>query len=151
MLDPENKLAKISKEEKERNDKIRMEEACAYAKETMFHKPDGFFENLRDSVSDVHPELWRLLMSSNVYDIWQRPVLDNKTRALIAVAVLTAIGAPYQVDKLVKVALANGITEDEIYEALIQCIPEIGFNLTWTGMKAAKAAIASYNEGKSDF
>ena len=151
MKDPENKLVKISKEEKERIDKIRMDEACAYAKKTMFHQPEGYFENLRDAVSGVHPELWRTMMSLVVYDIWQRPILDNKTRALIAVAVLTAIGAPYQVDKLVKVGLANGATEEEIYEALLQCLPEIGFNLTWTGMKAAKAAIESYKAGKSEF
>ncbi|MFT3777848.1 MAG: 4-carboxymuconolactone decarboxylase [Ottowia sp.] len=52
-------------------------------------------------------------------DVWQRPGLDLKTRSLITVAMLTALGRQHELKGHVRGALNNGATVDEIQEVLL--------------------------------
>ena len=52
-------------------------------------------------------------------DVWQRPGLDLKTRSLITVAMLTALGRQHELKGRVRGALNNGATEAEIQEVLL--------------------------------
>ena len=52
-------------------------------------------------------------------DVWQRPGLDLKTRSLITVAMLTALGKQHELKGHVRGALNNGATPEEISEVLL--------------------------------
>ena len=52
-------------------------------------------------------------------DVWQRPGLDLKTRSLITVAMLTALGKQHELKGHVRGALNNGATTAEIQEVLL--------------------------------
>lgn len=52
-------------------------------------------------------------------DVWQRPGLDLKTRSLITVAMLTAMGKQNELKGHVRGALNNGATPQEIQEVLL--------------------------------
>jgi 4-carboxymuconolactone decarboxylase len=52
-------------------------------------------------------------------DTWQRPGLDLKTRSLITVAFLTALGKQHELKSHVRGALNNGATPAEIQEVLL--------------------------------
>lgn len=52
-------------------------------------------------------------------DVWQRPGLDLKTRSLITVAMLTALGKQHELRGHVRGALNNGVTPQEIQELLL--------------------------------
>ena len=52
-------------------------------------------------------------------DVWQRPGLDLKTRSLITVAMLTALGRQHELKGHVRGALNNGATVEEIQEVLL--------------------------------
>jgi 4-carboxymuconolactone decarboxylase len=52
-------------------------------------------------------------------DVWQRPGLDKKTRSLITVAMLTALGKQNELKGHVRGALNNGATVAEIQEVLL--------------------------------
>ena len=52
-------------------------------------------------------------------DVWQRPGLDMKTRSLITVAFLTALGKQHELKGHVRGALNNGPTAAEIQEVLL--------------------------------
>ena len=52
-------------------------------------------------------------------DVWQRPGLDMKTRSLITVAFLTALGKQHELKGHVRGALNNGATAQEIQEVLL--------------------------------
>ena len=52
-------------------------------------------------------------------DTWQRPGLDLKTRSLITVAMLTALGKQHELKGHVRGALNNGATVEEIQEVLL--------------------------------
>jgi 4-carboxymuconolactone decarboxylase len=50
---------------------------------------------------------------------WTRPGLDRKTRSMLNLAILTALGRPHELGIYVKGALATGVSVDEIKEVLI--------------------------------
>ena len=52
-------------------------------------------------------------------DVWQRPGLDLKTRSLVTVAMLTALGKQNELKGHVRGALNNGATAEEIQEVLL--------------------------------
>lgn len=52
-------------------------------------------------------------------DVWQRPGLDRKTRSLVTVAMLTALGKQHELKGHVRGALNNGATVQEIQEVLL--------------------------------
>ena len=52
-------------------------------------------------------------------DVWQREGLDRKTRSLITVAILTALGKQHELRGHVRGALNNGVTAEELQEVLL--------------------------------
>lgn len=68
---------------------------------------------------------------------WTRPGLDRRTRSLLNLAMLTALGRPAELKLHVKGALANGVTVDEIKEALLHATVYCGIP---AGLDAFKAA-----------
>lgn len=68
---------------------------------------------------------------------WTRPGLDRRSRSLMNLAMLTALGKPAELKLHVKGALNNGLTPDEIKEALIHASVYCGIP---AGLEAFKAA-----------
>ena len=52
-------------------------------------------------------------------DVWQRPGLDRRTRSLITVAMLVAMGKQHELKGHVRGALNNGVTAAELQEVLL--------------------------------
>jgi 4-carboxymuconolactone decarboxylase len=57
---------------------------------------------------------------------WSRPGLDAKTRSMINLAMLTALGRFDELGIYVKGALRTGVTVEEIQEVLLHAIPYCG-------------------------
>lgn len=51
--------------------------------------------------------------------VWQRPGLDRRTRSLVTVAILTALGKQHELKGHVRGALNNGATREELQEVLL--------------------------------
>jgi 4-carboxymuconolactone decarboxylase len=60
-------------------------------------------------------------------EIWFRPGLERRQRALVAVAGFTALRLPEQVGKFGQSALNVGLSRTEVIEAIIQTAPYTGF------------------------
>jgi 4-carboxymuconolactone decarboxylase len=69
--------------------------------------------------------------------VWNRPGLDRRTRSLVNLAMLTALGKPAELKLHVKGALTNGVTVDEIKEVLVQASVYCGIP---AGLQAFRAA-----------
>ncbi|MEX1167044.1 MAG: 4-carboxymuconolactone decarboxylase [Hydrogenophaga sp.] len=52
-------------------------------------------------------------------DVWQRKGLDRKTRSLVTVAMLTALGKQHELKGHLRGALNNGATVEELQEVLL--------------------------------
>ncbi|MBS0641304.1 MAG: carboxymuconolactone decarboxylase family protein, partial [Proteobacteria bacterium] len=60
-------------------------------------------------------------------EIWFRPGLEHRQRALVAVAGFTALRLPEQVAKFGQSALNMGLTQEQVIEAIITTAPLTGF------------------------
>jgi len=74
-------------------------------------------------------------------DIWTRPSLDRKARSLVTMAVMIALRQPNEFGIHMNIALNNGLTLDEIEEALIQTLPYVGYPAVATALAAANKVI----------
>jgi 4-carboxymuconolactone decarboxylase len=78
-------------------------------------------------------------------DIWERPQLSKRDRSLITVSVLTALYRTEQLRGHVTRALNNGVTRDEIIEA----ITHVTFYSGWPcGVNAAAVAKEVFEAAK---
>ncbi len=69
--------------------------------------------------------------------VWTRPGLDRRTRSILNLAMLTALNKPAELKLHVKGALTNGVTVEEIKEALLHATVYCGIP---AGLEAFKAA-----------
>ena len=75
-------------------------------------------------------------------EIWFRPGLERRQRALVAVAGFTALRLPEQVGKFGQSALNMGLSKTEVIEAIIQTAPYTGFPPALNALGALSAAFA---------
>ena len=75
-------------------------------------------------------------------EIWFRPGLEHRQRALVAVAGLTALRLPEQAGKFGQSALNVGLSKTEVIEAIIQTAPYTGFPPALNALGALSAAFA---------
>jgi 4-carboxymuconolactone decarboxylase len=72
---------------------------------------------------------------------WTRPGLDRRTRSLINLAMLTALGKPNELKLHVRGALNNGVSVAEIQEALLHATVYCGIPAGLEAFRAAHAAL----------
>jgi 4-carboxymuconolactone decarboxylase len=66
----------------------------------------------------IAPKLAQLSADVLFADVWERPGLPKRDRSLITVAALTTAYRPDQLAAHLRLALENGLTEDELVEAI---------------------------------
>jgi 4-carboxymuconolactone decarboxylase len=77
-------------------------------------------------------------------DVWQRDGLDRKTRSLITVAMLTALGKQHELQGHLRGALNNGATPKELQEVLLHAAVYCGIP---TAVEAFRAAAEVVGDG----
>jgi 4-carboxymuconolactone decarboxylase len=78
--------------------------------------------------------------------IWGRPGLDRKTRSMINLAMLTALGRTHEVELHVRGALNNGLTQQDIIEVLLQTAIYCGVPAALDSFRAANKIIAEHGK-----
>ncbi|MBX3000644.1 MAG: carboxymuconolactone decarboxylase family protein [Caldilineaceae bacterium] len=66
--------------------------------------------------------------------IWTRPGLDLKTRSLCSICTLAALGRVNALKLNFQMAINNGATPEEIFEALFQVAVYAGFPAMWDAL-----------------
>jgi 4-carboxymuconolactone decarboxylase len=85
-------------------------------------------------IGDIAPKLADLTDNVLFGDVWERPGLSKRDRSLITVAALIALYRTDQLGAHLRRALDNGLTQDELVEA----ITHLAFYAGWpTAMTAA--------------
>ena len=91
------------------------------------------------------PELTRFIVDFAYGDVIERKQLDARTRALVVVAALAALGnAQPQLQVHIGSALNSGCTRAEILDVLLLVAVYAGFPAAMNGMAAARAALESH-------
>ncbi|WP_180683735.1 4-carboxymuconolactone decarboxylase [Tepidicella baoligensis] len=80
---------------------------------------EDFVARAFSGLTDFTAPLQQYITRNAWGDVWQRPGLDLKTRSLVTVAMLTALGKQHELKGHVRGALNNGATAQEIQEVLL--------------------------------
>jgi 4-carboxymuconolactone decarboxylase len=93
---------------------------------------------------ELSPDLERQIVESMFGDRWAlpAPAPDLKTRSLVHVATLTALGRATQLRVHLIGALRNGSTEREIVETILQVGLLAGFPTSWDALAVCKEVFA---------
>ena len=81
---------------------------------------EDFVARALDGVTEFTQPIQEFITRNAWGDVWQRPGLDMKTRSLITVAFLTALGKQHELKGHVRGALNNGATAAEIQEVFLR-------------------------------
>lgn len=92
---------------------------------------------VRTAWSKLSPDFAEFVTNFLAGEIWSRPQLDLKTRSLVTVAAMTALGRVNGLRLNIEMALNNGATKEEILETILQMAPYAGFPACWEGLLVA--------------
>jgi len=80
---------------------------------------EDFVANAFGNATDFTLPMQHYITRNAWGDVWQREGLDRRTRSLITVAMLTALGKQHELKGHVRGALNNGASVAEIQEVLL--------------------------------
>lgn len=92
-------------------------------------------------VTDFTAPLQRHITRNAWGDVWQRPGLDLKTRSLVTVAMLTALGKQHELKGHIRGALNNGATVQEIQEVLLHATVYCGVPASVEAFRSAAEVV----------
>ena len=84
-------------------------------------------------MGDIAPKLAELTDNVLFGDVWARPGLSRRDRSLVTVSALVAMNRPDQLRSHLKLARENGVTQEELIEAITQ----LAFYAGWSNAVSA--------------
>ena len=104
-------------------------------------------EKVAKRLDRLGPDFLELILGFSFADIVARPGIDLKTREMLTVAALMAMGtAPSQLEFHIRAALNVGVTREEVIEILLQIAVYAGVPACMNGITAAEAAFATHTQ-----
>lgn len=98
--------------------------------------PQGADDQI-DNASDYMAPLQDIVTRICFGEGWQRPVLDKKTRSLVTLAMLTAMGRTHEIKIHTRGAIANGATREELRELFLHSYLYCGIPMMVDAMRAS--------------
>ena len=99
----------------------------------------------RERIGDIAPKLAEITDDVLFGEIWERPGLSKRDRSLATVAALVALNRTEQLAWHLERALANGVTKEELVEA----ITHLAFYSGWpTAMSALRLAREAFDQSE---
>ncbi|MEO3860329.1 4-carboxymuconolactone decarboxylase [Acrocarpospora sp. B8E8] len=98
------------------------------------------------AVSDFSRPVQELVTEYCWGEIWTREGLDRRTRSLLNLAMLTTLNRGHEFAVHVRGAVANGVTESEIQEVLLQAAVYAGVPAALESFRIAERTLAELRE-----
>jgi 4-carboxymuconolactone decarboxylase len=96
-----------------------------------------------DGLKGIAPDFSNFIAEFIFGDLYSRPQLDLRTRQIITLSVLAALGtARPQLEVHLRGALNAGCTKEEIVELFMQVAPYAGFPAALNALAAARSIFA---------
>ena len=119
--------------------KQRFEQGLAIRKEVLGAE---YVDASLRGADDFTREMQQLVTEYAWGEIWLRPGLSRRDRSLLNLGMLTALNRPHELRLHVRGALTNGITKDEIKEALMQSAVYCGVPAALDSIRVAREVFA---------
>ena len=105
---------------------------------------DAFVERAFANVDDFTRPLQEFVTRHAWGTVWNRDGVDKKTRSLMTLSMLTAMGRAQELQGHVRGALNNGATVEEIREVFLHAAIYCGVPLCIDAFRAAHPVITEY-------
>lgn len=99
---------------------------------------------------EISPDFEEYVVGFLSGEIWSRPGLDRRTKSLVTIATLAALGRTRALELNLRIALNNGATRQEVTETLLQIAPYAGFPACWEGLAMAQQVFGSAGEPRGE-
>jgi 4-carboxymuconolactone decarboxylase len=106
---------------------------------------DDFVERSLTQASDFTRPMQELVTEYCWGTVWDRPGLERSTRSLLNLAMLTVLGRTNDFASHVRGALTNGVSVQEIQEALLQTAIYAGVPAALESFRVAEQVIREVN------
>lgn len=121
---------------------LLMVSAIVHAAPTTASATDGAVKappsRAQQLMGDIAPKMAELTDNVLYADIWERPQLSKRDRSLITVSALVAMNRPDQLRSHLALAKQNGVTEEELVEAITHMAFYSGWPNAVTAIGVAK-------------
>lgn len=108
----------------------------------------GTPEKVKGNLEAFAPDAVELVLGYAFADIVGREGIDLRTREMLTVAMLAAMGtAPGQLEFHIRAAMNVGVTQDEVVEIILQVSVYAGVPACMNAILAAKKAFQAAGEG----
>nr|WP_246415664.1 carboxymuconolactone decarboxylase family protein [Novosphingobium taihuense] len=104
----------------------------------------SYVENAMARADDFTRPMQELSTSYCWGEIWSRPGLSRRERSLLNLGMISALNRPHELRLHVKAARRNGLTNEEIREALLQVAVYCGIPAGIDSTRIAAEALAEY-------
>ena len=118
-----------------RNHKERHESGLRTRREVLGAE---YVDKSQTAVDDFNRPFSELLNTYCWNDIWNRPGLERKTRSMLNLAMLSALGKEHELKLHINGALNNGLTKEEIREVFLQVAIYCGVPAAVVSFRAAR-------------
>jgi 4-carboxymuconolactone decarboxylase len=95
-----------------------------------------------DGASHLTEKMQELVTRWCFGDIWSRDGLARRTRSMITVSMLLALGRNHELGIHMRGALANGVTDEELREICLHAVPYCGIPAANEGLRTLAAVLA---------
>jgi 4-carboxymuconolactone decarboxylase len=97
---------------------------------------------IEENLKDIAPDVSRFMIEFTYGDVYTRPGLDNKQRALVTISSLVTQGTLPQLELHLNTGLTAGLTPEEIIEVFIHLLSYTGFPRVLNAIDVAKKVFA---------
>ncbi|KRB79158.1 4-carboxymuconolactone decarboxylase [Noviherbaspirillum sp. Root189] len=110
---------------------------------------EDFVEKAFTNADDFTMPLQEFITRNAWGTVWCRDGLDMKTRSLITVSMLTALGRAHELKGHLRGALNNGATPEELREVLLHAAVYCGAPLAVDAFRTAQEVVADWKAAKA--
>ena len=102
---------------------------------------DAYVDRALDQATPFSAPLQELVTNHAWGNTWQRTGIDLRTRSIVTVSMLLALGRLHELEVHVRGALNNGVTMDELQETFLHASVYCGFPAAVDAFRAAAEVI----------
>lgn len=107
---------------------------------------DAHVDRALDRSNEFNAEFQDLITRYAWGEVWTRPGLDRRTRSLLVIAMMVALGRQEELKLHLRAAFANGATRDDIKEVLLQAAIYCGVPAANTAYHLAEEVFAAMEQ-----
>jgi 4-carboxymuconolactone decarboxylase len=110
---------------------------------------DEHVDRAAERTTELDADFQRWITEMAWGGVWSRPGLDRRTRSLVTIAILAALGRD-ELELHLRAARNTGVTREEIAEALMHVGVYAGVPAAHAAFSMAKRILAESDQGDTD-